>query len=589
MKPILTYYMGFHDSSITIYEPDTDKMFVYEFDRIIGVKHALFRQSGMVSKDFIFCQNSVLDLYGSKEFSNVYIKFNSANLFSNTPYVVERTSALSDFTGKLSVEDKIITTYGAYESSDSIHHHDAHAWCGYGQSGFDNAFVISFDAGGDDTHFRTATFRNKKQITGTNYGYHISKFYQSNSYPLDEVYANTSHGYTLGVAGKVMALAAYSNPKPRDVTSLVHRNRDFHEHRENLITCESYRNMAQEVFGIDDQRFGAYTAAHFLEKFPENRGRVSINGAAQYTIAATLQSFFEETLIDIIKEHFIDDIKLHDNNLILTGGSAMNVLANEKIRETFPDINVYVPPNPEDGGLSVGMMFREMSRLNLLKRTDYDLRFAGPAFSMNDRDLHNRPKFFDTEVTIEEIGQRLRDGKVIGLIQGNVEVGPRALGHRSIICDASIRTAKEKLNSNIKFREWFRPYAAACRAEDCDKYFESSSFDNMEHMSYVAKVKPEYQKELNAVTHIDDTTRLHVVDQETNPLFYDILTAFDGVLLNTSFNRRGEPIINNLVGALKVLARTTLDALVLHHEDRYYWIEKNDTRVVISGEDISSD
>ncbi len=589
MKPILTYYMGFHDSSITIYEPDTDKMFVYEFDRIIGVKHSLFIKSNMITSDFVFCQDSVLDLYGSKEFSNVYIKFNSANLFSDTPHVVERTSALGDFTGKVFVEDKIITTYDAYESSDSIHHHDAHAWCGYGQSGFDNAFVISFDNGGDDTHFRTATFRNKKQITGTNYGYHISGFYQSNSYPLNEVYVNTSHGYSLGVVGKVMAMAAYASPKPRDVQSLVDRNRDFHKHRENLITCDGYRAMAQEVFGIDDQRFGAYTASHFLEKFPENRGRVSINGASQYMIAATLQSFFEETLIDIIKEHFIDDIKLHDNNLILTGGSAMNVLANEKVRQTFPDINVYVPPNPEDGGLSVGMMFREMSRLNLLKKTDYDLRFAGPAFSMNDRDLHNRPKFFDTEVTIEEIGQRLRDGKVIGLIQGDVEVGPRALGHRSIICDASIRTAKEKLNSTVKFREWFRPYAAACRKEDCNKYFESSSLDNMEHMSYVAKVKPRYQNKLNAVTHIDNTTRLHVVDQDTNPLFYDILTAFDGVLLNTSFNRRGEPIINNLVGALKVLARTPLDALVLHHEDRYYWIEKNDTRVVISGEDVSSD
>ena len=108
-------------------------------------------------------------------------------------------------------------------------------------------------------------------------------------------------------------------------------------------------------------------------------------------------------------------------------------------------------------------------------------------------------------------------------------------------------------------------------------------------MSYVARVKPEYQKEFNAVTHIDNTTRLHVVDQETNPLFHDILTAFDGVLLNTSFNRRGEPIINNLVGALKILATTALDAIVLHHNEKYYWISKNDTRVEISGETVSTD
>ena len=584
MKPILTYYMGFHNSSITIYEPDTDKMFVYEFDRIYGLKNALFLNR--LGSDFIFCHTRVLEYYGSNDFSHVHVKVYSTNDSSQSVLAPARDSALTDFTNRIKVEETIETYDSLDTQSYSVHHHDAHAWCGYGQSGFDNAFVISYDGKGDDTCFRTATYRNKKQITATNYGYQISSFFKNNAYALDEVYAENNKGYSLSLAGKIMGMSAYSESKESDVNSLVEANKNFHKHRDFQETLAGYRTVSRGVFG-NSARFGCFNVLHFFQARPERRK--PITGSDQFRVAATLQSFFEETIIDIIKEHFIDDIKLHDNNLILTGGSAMNVLANERIREEFPDINVYVPPNPEDGGLSVGLMFNKLSELGLLKRTDYDLRFAGPTLSMNDPDIDNRPNFFKNEVTVEEIGEKLREGNIVGLIQGNVEIGPRALGHRSIICDASIRNAKDILNANIKFREWFRPYAAACRAEDCDKYFEASSFDNMEHMSYVARVKPEYQKEFNAVTHIDNTTRLHVVDQETNPLFYDILTEFDGVLLNTSFNRRGEPIINNLVGALKILATTALDAIVLYHNEKYYWISKNDTRVEISGETVSTD
>ena len=151
------------------------------------------------------------------------------------------------------------------------------------------------------------------------------------------------------------------------------------------------------------------------------------------------------------------------------------------------------------------------------------------------------------------------------MVYGDSEVGPRALGNRSIVCAPNIAAMKDILNSKVKFREWYRPFAPFCKKEDAHKYFESRNFDNLEYMSYAPKVKVDT---LPSITHIDGTARLQTVTEESHPHFYELLTEFGkisetNVLLNTSFNIRGYPILSTIEDSLYALNNTQMDYVVI--------------------------
>ena len=144
-------------------------------------------------------------------------------------------------------------------------------------------------------------------------------------------------------------------------------------------------------------------------------------------------------------------------------------------------------------------------------------------------------------------------------------MGPRARGNRSIVCDPNIADMKDILNSKVKFREWYRPFAPFCKKEDAHKYFDSPNFDNLEYMSYAPKVKVDT---LPSITHVDGTARLQTVTEESHSHFYELLTEFGkisetNVLLNTSFNIRGYPILSTIKDALYALENTEMDYVVI--------------------------
>ena len=152
-------------------------------------------------------------------------------------------------------------------------------------------------------------------------------------------------------------------------------------------------------------------------------------------------------------------------------------------------------------------------------------------------------------------------GKIGGIIQGKSEVGPRALGNRSIICDPSFPNMKDVLNAKVKFREWFRPFAPVCKYQHRDVYFEDAC--ESEYMSYAPVVCEEYREKLVSITHADATSRLQTVRKDQHKLFYDILTVLEGVgkipvILNTSFNIKGKPILTTYEDAFHVLKETEL-------------------------------
>ena len=290
-------------------------------------------------------------------------------------------------------------------------------------------------------------------------------------------------------------------------------------------------------------------------------GKVSQHSKIGADIAATAQKYFESIFFSNLKK-YITDIPI-----ILTGGCALNVLVNEKIKEKFSN-PVFIPPNPHDGGLSLGHM------LNYIKPKDkIDVTYSGIPLLDRNKLQNYIDEYGATKLNKKEIAELIKDGKIIGLVYGDSEVGPRALGNRSIVCDPNIADMKDILNSKVKFREWYRPFAPFCKKEVAHKYFQSRDFENMEYMSFAPKVKVD---NIPAVTHIDRSARLQIVSENTHKHFYDLLTEYEKisateVLLNTSFNIKGEPILTRISDALNILNSTQLDYVVI--ED--YLFKKN--------------
>ena len=160
----------------------------------------------------------------------------------------------------------------------------------------------------------------------------------------------------------------------------------------------------------------------------------------------------------------------------------------------------------------------------------------------------------------------IKSGKILGLVSECSEVGPRALGNRSIICDPSIVDMKDILNAKVKFREWFRPFAPVCRLEDKDTFFDKAY--ETEFMSYAPNVKDEYKSKLKSISHADNTARLQTVSEHQHITFYKILTELTNrneipVILNTSFNIKGMPILTTIEDALYCLDNTQMDYVII--------------------------
>ena len=387
-------------------------------------------------------------------------------------------------------------------------HHYTHAYSAFYQSPYKEALILSYDGGGEYEYFN---------------------FYSGNSDGvtlLDKIPINMGMGYWRSASL---------------IKQITERSRTRRSYPGKLMGLAGYGNVKEEML------------SHLRQFFVTGDGKISemIEGDNYYqetggeNFAATIQKTFENILFKELDNY---DTQVP---LVVTGGCALNVIINEKIKNRYKR-EVYVPPNPHDGGLSLGHMFcyqKPKGRVNV---------------TYNGLPLLDRDKLKDyntKKVTKKDIARLLKDGKIIGLIYGDSEVGPRALGNRSIVCDPSIADMKDILNSKVKHRESYRPFAPFCKKEDVHKYFESRDFENMEYMSFAVKVKVD---NLPSITHIDGTARLQTVTEESHSHFYELLTEFGkisdtNVLLNTSFNTRGKPILSTISDAVKILDYVVVD------------------------------
>jgi carbamoyltransferase len=269
-------------------------------------------------------------------------------------------------------------------------------------------------------------------------------------------------------------------------------------------------------------------------------------------------------------------------NLCYAGGVALNSVANERIIRESGFQNVYIIPAAEDSGTAMGAAYYglwQLSGHNSRRRLLHDAcgRSYSPSAVASSIDEAANIKVAHSANVISDAVDLLCDGKIIGWFDGGSELGPRALGQRSILCDPRRPDAKEILNRRVKMREAFRPFAPSVLLEEAENWFE---FDNTApespFMLRVCKVKADRMNEVPAIVHVDGTGRLQTVTREANGRFYELLRRFyenTGVpiLLNTSFNIMGQPIIETPADAITCLLSSGLDCCVF--EDRIVFKE----------------
>ena len=418
-------------------------------------------------------------------------------------------------------------------------HHEAHAQCGLYQSPYKEALVLSFDGGSDHGCFfvyHSDEFGNHTELhmSAINYGilYAIAAHYLKDI-KREEDYFNGM----LIHPGKIMGLAGYGEVIPFLKETFI----KFYLMTENH-SLEDYHNSFKKIFNLTD----------------ESR----LEGELAYNIAATNQHVFEELVYDEIK---LSLEKYPSLPLIIVGGGALNVINNTKLSKIR---EVFIPPNPSDCGQAIGLACAETKNIR-----NGDCTYIGP----EAWDKLELPKIIFNRGGIlynkESLVNRLLNGDIYGIVRGGSETGPRALGHRSIICDPTIPGMKDILNARVKGREYYRPFAPVVRLEDVNTYFEWDKESRW--MTFCPNVRNEYKAILKEITHVDGTARVQTVTRDQNDFLYDLLTEMHnqkgiGVLLNTSFNIAGKPILNTYKDALWMLDNKDMNGLIL--ED--YIIEK---------------
>ncbi len=286
-------------------------------------------------------------------------------------------------------------------------------------------------------------------------------------------------------------------------------------------------------------------------------------------LAASIQKVTEEIMLRMA--NFLYQ-QTNLKNLCLAGGVALNCVANGRILRETNFENIFIQPAAGDAGGAVGVAtYIYYSLLNNPRNFVWENAYFGPEFSDAEVKTFLRQnqisfKEYSSDELIKYTAKLLSEDKVIGWFQGRMEFGPRALGNRSILADSRKAENKDRVNKKIKFREEFRPFAPAVLEEKVSEYFDIKC--PSPYMLLVAQVKPEKKDKIPAVIHIDGSARIQTVNRKRNALFYNLLKEFEKitgcpVLMNTSFNLKGEPIVCTPQDAYLTFIRSGLDYLIM--------------------------
>ena len=365
---------------------------------------------------------------------------------------------------------------------------------------------------------------------------------------------------------KVMGLAAYGRPTLIDqVRKLILRTPDGAfaldlDYFEFHTTSErSYSSRFVELFGPPRSPYGPID----LE---------TAEGQRFADCAASVQRVLEDTLVEIAR-NLHEETGLPD--LCLGGGVALNGVANARVLAESGFERVFVPPAPGDAGCAMGAaLYCDRIHFGNPDRDVADHPFWGPSVDGTEltrlaREDGHAVEECNDEVLIHQVADDLAADRIVGWMEGALEFGPRALGHRSILAGPHTVEMRDRLNREIKYREQFRPFAPVVPVEVAERYFEIPAGGTRlaRFMSGVFPVRPEWRSRLEAITHVDGSARVQVLERAMAPRLHALLEAYGQrtgipVLLNTSFNLAGEPIVNRAVEGYSTFLRCKIDVLV---------------------------
>ncbi len=495
---------------------------------------------------------------------------------------VFRESMITWVLDKLWVASKLETELGIPKRKVLFSgHHLSHAASAYLCSPFDDAAILTVDGVGE---WVTATYGfgrgNDVQLT------HQIEFPHSLGLLYSAFTAFLGFEVNEGEY-KVMGMAPYGNPRYVDkVWKLVHQNADgsfsldmdyfcFHHSTDRM-----FNRRFVDLFGEPrPAKLNFFTNGTGFPKYfgqrPSDYEHLCSLNQHYADIAASIQKVTEELLVGMANSlHKQTGLK----RLCIAGGVGLNSVANSRILRETPFEELYIQPAAGDGGGALGAALWAYNTLLGKPRTfQMEHAYWGRAYSAEE--IHsfltenNIPyrSIDDEEALLDHVVDQLIQGKVVGWFQGRFEWGPRALGNRSILADPRNPEMKDIVNSKIKFREPYRPFAPSVLAECAERYFEFpnvAAHSPARYMLYVVPVKQCQQATLPAITHVDGTGRLQTVFRNQSPRYHSLIERFGQatgvpVLLNTSFNLRGEPIVNTPANAFNTFSKSEMDTLVL--------------------------
>ena len=443
-----------------------------------------------------------------------------------------------------------------------LEHHIAHIASAYYCSPWEKAAGFSYDGSGDFVSTMMARCEgNEIEVLERVYLPHsLGSFYTM----LCEFIGYSKYGDE----GKVMGLAPYGKPALlEEIAPLVRPvGAGFELDLDYFMPLGS--NAGMQVMEDGTVKLARHFSGRVERLLGAPREPKAEITQRDMDIAFAMQHRFEEICFHLLNQlHALVPCE----ELAMAGGCALNSVANGKLFDTTPFRTTYIQPAAGDEGLAIGAALHTYhSVLKQGHRQELKHSHLGPEFSdvriegaLKTADLKYRK--YEREPLLDAVAERVVAGDVVGWFQGRMEWGPRALGNRSIVAHPGLPDMKDVLNARIKQREWFRPFAPSILAECQHEYFEHDHPSPF--MLHVYKIRPEKRQQLCAVNHVDNTGRLQTVAREENPLYYDLIRAFQRrtgipVILNTSFNEN-EPIVCTPEEAIDCFSRTKMDVLAI--------------------------
>ena len=443
-----------------------------------------------------------------------------------------------------------------------VPHHLAHIAGSFFVSPYENAALLSVDGSGE----WATTFMGKGH--GNAYECYRQDYFP---YSLGSVYEAATEfcGFQPNYdEGKTMGLAPFGNPDTfRDIVTKIFWVNDDMSIGVDLTYFEYKYLKSQRCGQKFYDTFGSPRKRDSKVKFEQNH----------LDVAAAFQERLEECMLKItrmLRERTKEDY------LVISGGVSLNSVTNGRIVRESGFKDLYVMPAAGDNGTAIGAAYYAYNSILGNPRTYiHDDPYVGTVYSNADieqilKECKLEGVFVPDETLEATAAGLLEKGNIVGWYQGRMEIGPRALGNRSILANPTFDWMKDKVNAEVKHREPFRPFAPSCPIEDTPRFFEMNVADPF--MLKVCNVLPEKRPALPAITHVDGTARLQTVHRETNPRYHKLLKEFEKltgipVILNTSFNIMGEPIIESPIDAIRCFFSTGLDYLVMGN----YILSKN--------------